>query len=32
MVKSGGLSIVEQGLAKNNIRFIEPFAVDTEDS
>ena len=32
MVKSGGLSVVEQGLAKDNIRFIEPFAVDTEDS
>ncbi|XOV82313.1 MAG: glutathione S-transferase family protein [bacterium] len=26
MIKSGGLSVVEQGLAKNNIRFIEPFA------
>ncbi len=25
MVKTGGLSIVEAGLAKRNIRFIEPF-------
>ncbi|MCR9261959.1 MAG: glutathione S-transferase family protein [Pseudomonadaceae bacterium] len=31
MIKSGGLSVVEQGLAKNNIRFIEPFAVETEE-
>ncbi len=28
MVKSGGLSVVEEGLARNNIRFIEPFAPD----
>ncbi|MFU8815010.1 MAG: glutathione S-transferase family protein [Pseudomonadales bacterium] len=26
MVKTGGLSVVEQGLRKGNIRFIEPFA------
>jgi len=26
MVKTGGLSVVEAGLARNNIRFIEPFA------
>lgn len=26
MIKSGGLEVVEQGLAKNNIRFIEPFS------
>jgi glutathione S-transferase len=26
MVKTGGLDIVERGLAKGNLRFIEPFA------
>ena len=26
MIKSGGMSVVEDGLRKNNIRFIDPFA------
>ena len=26
MIKSGGLAVVQDGLAKGNIRFIEPFA------
>ncbi|MFW6092835.1 MAG: glutathione S-transferase family protein [Pseudomonadota bacterium] len=26
MVKTGGLSVVEEGLRKQNVRFIEPFA------
>ncbi len=26
MIKTGGISVVEQGLEKGNIRFIEPFA------
>ena len=25
MIKSGGLSVVERGLEKRNIRFIQPF-------
>ena len=26
MIKSGGLAVVSEGLKKDNIRFIEPFA------
>jgi glutathione S-transferase len=26
MIKTGGISVVEQGLARGNLRFIEPFA------
>lgn len=28
MIKTGGLAVVQDGLAKDNIRFIEPFATD----
>jgi glutathione S-transferase/RNA polymerase-associated protein len=27
MIKTGGIAVVEEGLAKRNIRFIEPFSV-----
>lgn len=26
MIRTGGINVVEEGLAKNNIRFIEPFS------
>jgi glutathione S-transferase/RNA polymerase-associated protein len=26
MIKTGGLSVVQDGLDRDNIRFIEPFA------
>jgi glutathione S-transferase/RNA polymerase-associated protein len=32
MVKTGGLAVVEDGIAKDNIRFIEPFSAELEDA